>query len=170
MAAAPSVGLPVRQALEAYWLELILKAGSVFNAAAAGGAAAGGADEKTIEGLGDYGAALGVIVQMLDDGRDLLKTSEQDVIEAWQVSLPLLLYLLATGERQVVFPAVHTRAEWQARLREARVIESFSAILLQWQARALESLQGLSLSPEGKKMLEEFPALILEPVIQKGAE
>ncbi|MGC1375017.1 MAG: hypothetical protein WA821_02270 [Anaerolineales bacterium] len=121
-------------------------------------------------GLGKYGTAMGVIVQLLDDGADLLKTSEQDVIEAWQVSLPLLLYLLSTGEQQVVFPAAHTRAEWQARLREAGVVEAFSAILLQWQARALESLQGLSLSPEGKKMLEEFPVVILEPVLRKDAE
>ena len=170
LAAAPSTALSVDEALEAYWQEIILKSGCVYRAAAAGGAAAGGADESVMTGLGKYGTAMGVIVQLLDDGADLLKTSEEDVIEAWEVSLPLLLYLLATGEQQVVFPAAHTRAEWQARLREAGVVEAFSAILLQWQARALESLQGLSLSPEGKKMLEEFPVLILEPVVRKDKE
>ena len=169
LAAAPSTPLSVDEALEAYWQEILLKSGCIYRAAAAGGAAAGGVDESAIAGLGKYGTAMGVIVQLLDDGADLLKTSDDDVIQAWEVSLPLLLYLLSTGEQQVVFPAVRTRAEWHARLREAGVIEAFSAILLQWQARALESIQGLSLSPEEKKMLEEFPALILEPVMQTGA-
>ncbi len=164
LAAAPSKALSVDDALKTYWQEIILKSGCIYRAAAAGGAAAGTVEESVIAGLGDYGAALGVIVQLLDDGLDLLKISDEDVIQAWEVSLPLLLYLLATGEQQVVFPEIRTRTEWQARLREARVIESFSAILLQWQARALESIRGLSLLPEEKKMLEMLPTLILETV------
>ena len=164
LAAAPSTPRSVDEALDAYWQEIILKSGCIYKAAAAGGAAAGGADERDIAGLGSYGTALGVIVQLLDDGSDLLKTSQDDVIQSWEVSLPLLLYLLASGEQQVVFPALRTRAEWQERLREAKVIESFSAILSQWQTRALESIQDLSLLPEEKKLLGALPTLMLERV------
>ena len=163
LAAAPT-GLSVKDALDAYWQEIILKSGCVYKAAAAGGAAAGGADEHMIAGLGDYGMALGVIAQLLDDGADLLKTSDDDVIESWQVSLPLLLYLLGSGEQQVVFPAVKTRSEWQALLQEAGVIEGFAAILSQWQTCALESIRGLPLSAEEKKLLEAIPSLMLEIV------
>ena len=53
--------------------------------------------------------------------------------------------------------------------REAGIVEIFSSILLQWKARALESIQGLGLTQE-KKMLEEFPALIVGPITQEGSK
>lgn len=162
--ALPTTPLYVDNILEKYWQSIILKSGSLFRTATAGGAAAGTSDQAVINALGDYGNALGVIVQLLDDGRDILKTSD-DVIQGWEVSLPLLLYLLATGEEQVVFPAIHTRAEWHTCLRDAGIIEMFSTILLQWQARALESIQGLNLLPQEKKTLNEFPTLLLGPII-----
>ena len=158
--------LPVNAALEQYWQTIILKSGSVFRAGTAGGAAAATQDEVIIEALGKYGTALGVMLQLLDDGRDLLKTSDE-VIQAWEISLPLLLYLLATDQENVVFPAIHTRAEWHRCLREARVFETFSDILLQWKKLAVESIQSLG-STEEKKMLEKFPELILEPIKPEG--
>jgi hypothetical protein len=95
----------------------------------------------------------------------MLKNSD-DIIQGWEVSLPLLLYLLSTGAENVVFPAVRTRAEWHTCLREAGIIEIFSSILLQWKARAMESIQGLGLSQE-KKMLEEFVTLTVGTIAQE---
>lgn len=161
-----SANLSVRDALESYWREIILKSGSIFKAAVVGGAAAGTADTPTIAALGNYGMALGVMVQLLDDCVDLLKTSDNGAIHTWEVSLPLLLYLLAKGEQRVIFPAVQTRSEWYAHLHEAKVAESFAAILSQWQTRALESIQGLQLSDAERKMLEALPTLILESSIK----
>lgn len=155
--------LPVNDALEKYWQAVILKSGSVFRAAAAGGAAAGTADETVINGLGDYGTAVGVMLQLLDDGRDILKTSDDDVIQTWEKSLPLLLYSLSTGADKIVFPAVQTRAEWHAYLKEARIVETFSTIFVQWRDRALESIRDLALARE-KVMLEDLLTLIAEPL------
>jgi len=163
------MSLSVNDALEEYWQTIIIKAGSVFRAGTAGGASAGTLDETIIEGLGDYGTALGVMLQLLDDGLDILKTSGE-VIQAWEISLPLLLYLLATGEENIVFPAVQTRAEWHTCLRDAKIIEMFSVILLQWKARALESIQNLGLTMDEKKILENLPSLILGPIMEEGSE
>ena len=171
LAATPlsAVGLPVNDVLEKYWQTIILKSGSIFRMGIAGGAAAGTSDKTVIKGLGDYGTALGVMIQLLDDGKDIFKTS-QDVIQAWEVSLPLLLYLLATEKDKVVFPMIHTRAEWHTSLREARIIEIFSDILLQWKARTLESIQGLALLHREKKMLDEFPMLLSGLVTERRSE
>ncbi len=159
----PTALLSVNDALEKYWQKIILKSGNIFRMGAACGAAAGTSDETIINGVGDFGTALGVMIQLLDDGQDVIKTSD-DVIQAWEVSLPLLLYLLATGDENIIFPAIRTRAEWHKCLCEARVLEIFSSILLQWKARALESIQNINLMPE-KKILEEFPGLIIGPII-----
>lgn len=158
--------LSVNDALEDYWQAIILKSGSVFRAATAGGAAAGTSDEMVINRLGDYGTAVGVMLQLLDDGRDILKTSD-GVIQGWEVSLPLLLYLLATGAENIIFPPVHSRTEWHACLREARILETFSEILLKWKERALESIHGLEVTEE-KEILENFPVMILESIILDG--
>ncbi len=163
----PSTSLSVENALEKYWQMIILKSGSLFRMATAGGAAVGTQDQKIINALGDYGNALGVIVQLLDDGLDVLKTSE-DIIQGWEVSLPLLLYLLATGEEKVVFPTIRTRNEWHTCLREARIIEIFSDILLQWKARAIESIQDMNLLQQEKKTLDKFPILLLGSIVKEG--
>ena len=163
-----ATSLSVNDALEKYWQTIILKSGSVFRAATAGGAAAGTTDETVINRLGDYGTAVGVMLQLLDDGRDILKTSD-DVIQGWEVSLPLLLYLLATGAENIIYPPFRSSAEWHTCLREARVIETFSVILLQWKERALESIQGLA-ETEEKKILENFLALVLESIKLDGTE
>ena len=162
----PTASLSVNDALEKYWQKIILKSGSIFRMGTAGGAAIGTSDETIINGLGDFGTALGVIIQLLDDSQDIVKTSDDD-IQTWEISLPLLLYLLAKGEENIVFPSIRTKAEWHTCLREARVIEMLSSILLQWKARALESIQKLNLTPE-KKVLEELPTLILGPITQDG--
>jgi geranylgeranyl pyrophosphate synthase len=81
-------GMPVAGALEAYWRAVICKSGSIFRAATAGGAAAGTASERPIAALGRFGTCLGVILQVLDDCRDVMAGSD---IAGYEVSLPLLL-------------------------------------------------------------------------------
>ena len=76
----------VEGSLSDYWEMIILKSGSVFRTATAGGAAAGTSDDRLIDALGDYGTALGVMLQLIDDCRDVLNQS-QDITD-WEISLP----------------------------------------------------------------------------------
>jgi geranylgeranyl diphosphate synthase type I len=153
--------LPVELFLNNYWEIIILKSGSVFRAATQGGAAAAGGTETIEEALGDYGTALGVILQLIDDCRDAFSHS-QDAIN-WEISLPLLLYLMTVGEENIIFPAVSSRAGWSNLLQKTGVIQTISALLLQWESRALESLNPLPQSPE-KHILERIPSLFLQRI------
>jgi hypothetical protein len=132
--------IPIEQALEHYWSIMIHKSGGIFRMGAAGGAAAGTADETLIEALGDYGNALGVIMQLLDDCRDLLdpKTGR------FEVSLPILLYSLASGSEKVVFPATGCSEETLLSLQRAHVPEMIAALFQEWQKNALECLEPLN--------------------------
>ena len=147
--------------LNNYWEILILKSGSVFRAATEGGAAAGTADEKITEALGDYGTALGVMLQLMDDCRDAFHDS-QEVIHR-EISLPLLLYLMTVGEENINFPEISSHAEWRDLLNKAGVIHAISSLLLQWKSRALDSLGPLPDSRE-KLILETIPSLFLERI------
>ena len=149
----------VEEALNDYWEMLILKSGSVFRMATAGGAAAATADDKVIEALGDYGTALGVMLQLIDDCRDAFTQSQEAI--TWEISLPLLLYLMTIGEENIVYPQVSSKAEWSNLLRDLGVIHAISSILLEWKRRALESLEPLRSSNE-KFILEQIPSLFLE--------
>ena len=153
--------LPVELQLNNYWEIIILKSGSVFQAAIEGGAVAGGADQAIAEALGDYGAALGVILQLMDDCRDAFNHSQEAV--NWEISLPLLLYLLTVGEENIVFPEVSSRADWSDLLKETGVINAISTLLLQWKSRAVDSLSPLPKSRE-KHILERIPSLFLERI------
>jgi len=149
----------VEDALNDYWDTIIQKSGSVFRMAAAGGASAGTADQTVIEALADYGTALGVLLQLMDDCRDAFSPGS-DAIK-WEVSLPLLLYLLDRGEEKVAFPGLQTRSEWGAVLNQSGVFHIITSILLEWKNRALASLSSLPPSVE-KSMLEKIPALVLD--------
>jgi geranylgeranyl pyrophosphate synthase len=151
----------LEETLNQYWEIVILKSGSVFRAATAGGAAAGAANEKIVETLGDYGTALGVMLQIIDDCRDAFTQSEEAIKR--EISLPLLLYLLTSGEENIIFPPVCTRAEWRDLLKNSGVIQVISTILLQWKTRALQSLEPLPESRE-KRILESIPSLFLERI------
>ena len=121
--------------LNNYWEILILKSGSVFRAATAGGAAAGTSDEPIVEALGDYGTALGVMLQLIDDCRDAFSHSQEAI--HWEISLPLLLYLMTIGEEKIVFPEVCSQAEWADLLTKSGVIQAISSLLLEWKSRAI---------------------------------
>ena len=153
--------LPVELHLNNYWEIIILKSGSVFRAATEGGAAAAGANETIAEALGDYGTALGVILQLMDDCRDAFNHSQEAI--NWEISLPLLLYLMTVGEENIIFPKVSSQAEWSDLLQKTQVIHAISALLLQWKSRALESLSPLPQSRE-KLILERIPSLFLERI------
>jgi len=153
--------LPVELYLNNYWEIVILKSGSVFRAATEGGAAAGAANKKTKEALGDYGAALGVMIQLMDDCRDAFNHSQEAI--NWEISLPLLLYLMTIGEENIVFPEVNSQGEWSDLLIKTGVIHAVSSLLLQWKSRALDSLGPLHKSRE-KLILEKIPSLFLERI------
>lgn len=153
----------VENALHNYWETIILKAGSVFRMATAGGAAAGTSDDALLDTFGDYGTALGVMLQLMDDCRDAFNQSQGTI--TWEISLPLLLHLMATGEEYVVFPKVSSKMEWRALLEGEEVIHAISAILLEWKTRALESLAALRPSQE-KLILESIPSLFLTPALR----
>ncbi len=153
--------LSVELVLNNYWENIILKAGSVFRAAAQGGAVVAGANETISEALGDYGIALGVILQLIDDCRDAFSHSAE--IIHWEISLPLLLYLMTVGEKNIVFPQNNSRAEWSDLIQETGVIRAIAELLLEWKSRALESLSSVAQSRE-KLILERIPSLILERI------
>jgi hypothetical protein len=153
--------LPVELCLNNYWENIILKSGSIFQAATASGAIVAGANETISEALGDYGTALGVLLQLIDDCRDAFSQSS-DAIN-WEISLTLLLYLMTVGKENIVFPNIGSRTEWSNSLQEAGVIRAISELLLQWKTRALESLSSLPQSRE-KQILERIPTLFLERI------
>ncbi|PWB50547.1 MAG: hypothetical protein C3F13_16475 [Anaerolineales bacterium] len=153
--------LAVELVLNTYWENIILKAGSVFRAATQGGAAVAGANETISEALGDYGTALGVILQLFDDCRDAFSNSEEAI--NWEISLPLLLYLMTVSEENIIFPKINSRAEWSDLLQKTGVIHAIAELLLQWKSRALESLSSLPPSRE-KLILERIPSLILKRI------
>ncbi len=147
--------------LNNYWENIILKAGSVFRAATQGGAVVAGADEMISEPLGDYGTALGVIIQLMDDCRDAFIHSEAAI--NWEISLPLLLYLMTISEKDILFPKINSRAEWSDLLQKTGVVQALAELLLQWKSRALVSLSTLPQSRE-RLILEKIPSLILERI------
>lgn len=153
--------LPVESSLDNYWEIVILKSGSVFRAAIEGGAVVAGANEDITKALGDYGIALGVILQLMDDCRDAFNRSQEAI--RWEVSLPLLLYLMTVGEENIIFPKVNSHAEWSELLQKTGVIQAISALLLQWKSRALASLAPLPES-QGKFILEGIPSIFLERI------
>ncbi len=151
----------VEHVLNNYWENIILKAGSVFRAATQGGAVAAASNEAIIEALGEYGTAFGVILQLIDDCRDAFSQSEAAI--NWEISLPLLLYLMMIGENTIVFPKIYSRAEWSDLLQKAGVIQAIAELLLQWKSQAVDSLNPLLQSRE-KLLLEKIPSLILEQI------
>lgn len=153
--------LPVELYLNNYWENIILKSGSVFRAATQGGAVAAGANETVSEALGDYGTALGVLLQLIDDCRDAFNQSSEAI--NWEISMPLLLYLMTIGEENIVYPKVSSRAEWSNSLQKVGVIQAISELLMQWKSRALENLSSLPESRE-KGILEKIPSLFLERI------
>jgi geranylgeranyl pyrophosphate synthase len=124
--------------LESYWHATILKSGSIFRAGLGGGAIAGNAPDQYIAALDDFGNALGIIRQIIDDCRDVLEKTE---IGAYEVTLPLLMLALRREESVVeLMASFNSREALSAAFNESNVPETITSVLLEWHRRALESL------------------------------
>lgn len=133
---------PLDDALEAYWQATILKSGSIYRAGMAGGAIAGNGSRKLEGALSEFGTAIAVILQILDDCRDVF--SDNAALE-YEVSLPILLYSMKLNEAEgkIVYPTAQTRQEVIRQLRTKNIPNMVSSVLEIWQKRARESLKNL---------------------------
>jgi octaprenyl-diphosphate synthase len=104
------------------------KTAELFAAAAEAGAVAAGADERQAEALRIYGLNLGLAFQLVDDALDyggateaLGKNAGDDFREG-KVTLPLLLAVARTGDRETAFwnRVIIAREQTEADFRRAR--------------------------------------------------
>lgn len=137
---APYEKMPLDEALEQYWQATITKAGNIYRAATAGGAIVGQGSEAQVAALGDYGMALGTILQVLDDCRDIFDESESGT--DFELSLPLLLYYTANPQERTQ-RMTGDRKEIIQRLKAAHVQDVIADVLANWRERAVSSLQSL---------------------------
>ncbi len=92
--------------------------------------------------MGQFGIALGVIRQVIDDCRDIL----MDAKDVRKSALPVLLKTRLTGE---------------VRQNDPRIVQMITDILMEWKRRALASLEIISPSPFRQELVN-----ILEHVLQ----
>lgn len=142
------------EAIKVYWQATILKSGSLFRMACAGGAAAGTDSPELIEALGYYGTSLGVILQVLDDCRDMLDKKSGE----YEVSLPVLLYSASLGENRIVIP--RSRKD----LKEKLVPETITEALAVWWQRAQDNLKKLEPSDAREILLDILQSIVGESV------
>jgi geranylgeranyl pyrophosphate synthase len=144
--------------LEGYWNAVIMKSGSIFKAGIAAGAIVGGGSEEVVEALGDYGTALGVIRQVMDDCRDVWK----DIKAAGKYqTLPTLLQKIITENQRFKHREKSIKAKKETEFIDqpnqvflsTDLPEIITDILFEWRRRALESLNQIKPS-EARKMLE----------------
>lgn len=130
-------------------------------AGVAGGAAVGTNLTSWINALGDYGTALGVIRQVMDDCKDFWSDSIQSTR---RYTLPLILFSMVSGKpadsiepKMELSNSIYSKMqiEGSTRLIKAGIPEIIADILLEWRRRALMSLQVLQLS-EARSALEDI--------------
>jgi len=153
--------------LEDYWNVVIMKSGSIFKAGIAAGAIVGGGSEEVIEALGDYGSALGVIRQVMDDCRDVWKDIKAS--EKYQTLPTLLQWIISENQRfrhREKSIKVKKRTELIDQpdqvLLSTDLPEIITDILFEWRRRALESLNQIKPS-EARKMLEAILDQVMTP-------
>ncbi len=153
--------------LEQYWNTTIFKSGSIFMAGMESGAAVGGGSEEVIEALGEYGTALGVIRQVIDDCRD---AEMEKRLPGEHHALHMLLQSMVIDEK-----TTKSRNLGEVRKREDLIIsqtpklpvdidlpEIIIDILFEWRRRALRSLSVLKTS-EARTELEKIVDLAMMP-------
>lgn len=134
--------------LEKYWGAVIMKSGSIFKAGIAAGAVIGAGSKDIVEALGNYGTAIGVIRQVMDDCRDFWNDEK---ISKKQRTLPILLQSMASDKRSTsdIKHTVKDKQEAQITnqtpqiLVSADIPEIITDILFEWRKRALKSLDAL---------------------------
>jgi geranylgeranyl pyrophosphate synthase len=153
--------------LEEYWNAVIMKSGSIFKAGTVAGAIVGAGSEDIVEVLGDYGTALGVIRQVMDDCRDVWNDEK---ISKKHPTLPMLLQSMISDKRftghqnntikgkKEAEPTSHT----PQLLVDVGLPEIVTDILFEWRKRALESLNAIKPS-EARNMLEKIVDQAMTP-------
>jgi geranylgeranyl pyrophosphate synthase len=135
--------------LYAYWNTVILKSGSICMAGAAAGAAVNLNSTALIETLGDYGTALGVIKQVIDDCRDIWIDTRTPMKSR---TLPMLLHSMVIDQRFIKsrnqkdndkYSEAQLLSKTTQLMVEAGIPEIIADILFEWRRRAFESLHVL---------------------------
>jgi len=143
--------------LETYWQATILKSGSIFGAGLGGGAIIGQAKPDHYKALSNFGNALGVIRQVIDDCRDVFDDPENSTHE---VTLPLLFLSEKLREPiSVLIRRFETKDALSKALHNKGVPEMITSVLLEWRRRALENLSALEQSSESQALdtiLQDF--------------
>lgn len=152
---------PVEEATELYWRMVILKSGNIFRVSTAGGAAVGTADKQLIDALGDYGTAIGVITQIMDDCRDMFDLSTGK----YEASLPVLLYSLAKGSEKVLFPEAQSKDEMVKIFEDAHVPDMIAALIQEWQKNAMDSLSPLKNSNMSDPLISILHDISKQPIV-----
>ncbi len=164
---AQTGGSTIDNQLQHYWKAAILKSGSIYRAGLLAGASTSpDLDVKTLHALGEYGLAFGVILQILDDARD----TQQD-LRTNRRTLPWLLIALDEQKRSrrtaPEIPTIQLKAtsaaDWSEQLAAARVPETISSILAEWQRRAQASLDQLPGSDAKEKLREVLEYVLFHP-------
>lgn len=147
--------------LRKYWNAVILKSGSIYMAGAVAGAAVGTDSTALFEAMTDYGTALGIIRQVIDDCQDFQTDAK---FPEKQSKLPALLHSMVADQRfrkqrDRKDKDDHSDAQLLSQnphlLVEAGIPEIVADILLEWRRRALESLRKLEPS-EARNALENI--------------
>lgn len=84
------------RSLEDYFRQTVAKSGLVYAAVARAGARLATADEHALDQMHDFGMALGMLIQLKDDCRDIQATHLVSDISAGVYSLPVLYGLAQT--------------------------------------------------------------------------
>jgi geranylgeranyl pyrophosphate synthase len=154
------------KALEACWRVLITRSGGLFRMSTAGGAAVGTDSQHLVDALGEYGTCLGVMLQLLDDCRDI---PEDSVSTRRGASLPLILLSMTCDDELdgATIPPSHSdgvlaRRSFYETLHARGVPQIVSDILLEWQHRAINALAPLERS-DAVTALERIAQDILVP-------
>ncbi|PZC42899.1 MAG: heptaprenyl diphosphate synthase/octaprenyl-diphosphate synthase [Chloroflexi bacterium] len=147
-----------------YYARIYGKTASLFETAGTGGALMSGATPEVVSALGEYGRCLGMAFQIVDDVLDFTATAAElgkpvggDLL-AGTLTLPSILLMEEASGGDVVrrLFASEDEGERESLLAEALgsiragdILERSQATALEWQGRAVASLEGLT-SPSGR--------------------
>ena len=143
--------------LETYWQATILKSGSIFRAGLGGGAIISQATPDYYTALSEFGNALGVIRQVIDDCRDVFEDLDTN---SYEVTLPLLLLSEKLSESiPLLVRRFKSKDALSTALNTNGVPEMITSVLLEWHRRAMENLMILEQSSETQSLetiLQDF--------------
>ena len=170
-----TIGNEENDELDFYIQVLKDKTGSLIALAAQLGALLSEADESYLEPLGNFGEAVGVAFQLMDDVIDIQSDDDDSGkfpgtdLRAGVPTLPVILLRKKTDEDSIdlvelIDSGLESDSDLQkavSRLRDHQVMEDSIAAAVSWAEQAKQSLAPL---PEGsvKKALEAFADAVVE--------